>query len=117
MKKKKLYFNSDENDGIAAPLDHWINEAKELREEKTVLVYEAVRDHIDDQYVWCGIIEEAGERSGCKKSLCTDYDPRNGKNGVCKHRGKLYTWGTPHVFDVETGKELPIPEQPNNETN
>jgi hypothetical protein len=51
-----------------------------------------------------------GEREECTKKLCNDYIPRNGKNGVCKHRGNLCTWGTPHLYDVETGKELPLPE-------
>ncbi|MDP4201459.1 MAG: hypothetical protein Q8861_02090 [Bacteroidota bacterium] len=109
MKKQIFYFKDEDSDGPSFSLDDILDEAKE-EGLKTILVYEAIPDKFEKDFIWCMEIGEATERKGCTKKLCSEYVSKNGKNGICKQRGNLYTWGTPHLFDVETGKELPLPE-------
>jgi hypothetical protein len=109
MKKQIFYFKNEDSDGPASSLGDLIAEAKEDG-LKTILVYEAIPDKLEKEFIWCKEINEAEKRTICTKKNCGGYEPRNGKNGVCKDRGNLYTWGTPHLYDVETGKELPLPE-------
>ena len=69
------------------------------REEKEITVYKAepVKVH---GYMYCKL-HGAGEDGNCGK-ICTDYIPRNGKRGMCKHRGKLYQAGQKVKFNIET---------------
>lgn len=110
MKKQIFYFKDEDSDGPASSLNDLLAEAKEDG-LKTILVYEAIPDKFEKEFIWCIKTGEAGDRERCTKKHCNGYEPRNGKNGVCKHRGNLYTWGTSHLFDVETSKELPLPEE------
>jgi hypothetical protein len=45
----------------------------------------------DAPYFFCKHFLEIGEKSegGCG-NLCTEYKPKNGKSGVCKHYGYTY---------------------------
>lgn len=40
-------------------------------------------------YFWCHAHHEAYENEGCGVQ-CGDYQPRNGKNGRCRHHGHCY---------------------------
>jgi len=52
-------------------------------------VYEAKRD-VGSGYFYCDKLEEVGESGeGCGKS-CKYYQPRNKKNGICKHAKPTY---------------------------
>ena len=56
-------------------------------------VYKAERS-VGEGFFWCSKYGEAGESSdsGCGEG-CKDYEPRNGKNGRCKHSGHCYNYG------------------------
>jgi len=109
MKKQIYYFKDDDSDEMSHSIEYLLEEAVEDG-LKTILLYEAIPDNSEPDYVWCSEKEATTEKSECKKSQCCYYKPRNGKNGVCEFRRRLYTSGTPHLFEVKTGKELPLPE-------
>jgi hypothetical protein len=90
MKKQKLYF-SDFDDETAYTLDYIVDEMtdNELDECKVSL---AIRETKTD-YFYCKAVQEVymkpPDGEPCGKE-CLDYEPRNGKNGCCKHRGFCY---------------------------
>jgi hypothetical protein len=59
-------------------------------------VNEAVKIKVEG-YMFCQLYG-MGESGYCGKRWCKDYQPRNGKSGICKHQGSLY----------ESGKEITI---------
>ena len=61
-------------------------------------VYKAVRS-IGEGLFWCKENGEAGSTtdSGCGRD-CTDYKPRNGKNGRCLHSGFCYEHGQAFIL-------------------
>ena len=62
-------------------------------------VYEAKLVKTDDEYMYCKIAGDVGERGYCGKQ-CLDYKPRNGKWGICKHQGNLYECGEKILIKV-----------------
>lgn len=55
----------------------------------TETVYEA--EPIKDiDYFWCKEFDDVGEKGECGKDKCSSYEPRNGKNGICKHYAFCY---------------------------
>ncbi|HBG40260.1 MAG TPA: hypothetical protein DDW85_02450 [Porphyromonadaceae bacterium] len=94
----KLYFK-DEDDCFCSPLVDRMNDAKEDGLSEIELM-EADPDFDNPNYIFCGYMGEAGDRSECRKSLCSYYESKSGR-GVCKHRGKLFTHGERVKFKVE----------------
>ena len=42
-------------------------------------------------YFYCTKFQDCGEvGQDCNKLCCSDYSPRNGKNGRCRHSGYCY---------------------------
>ena len=91
------YFFSGEDEELCYPLWKHLMWARE-KDEKEVTVYKAEPIKVHG-YMFCKL-HGAGEDGNCGK-ICTDYIPRNGKRGVCKHRGKLYQAGQKVKFNVE----------------
>lgn len=60
---------------------------------KEMEVFEAVRS-VGEGLFWCKVHCFAAEKSEaeCGKS-CKEYEPRNGKSGICKNQGYCYNWG------------------------
>ena len=91
------YFFSGEDEEICYPLWKHLMWARE-RDEKEITVYKAEPIKVHG-YMYCKL-HGAGEDGNCGK-ICDDYVPRNGKRGMCKHRGKLYQAGQKVKFNVE----------------
>ena len=87
----KLYFHTDEPE-TAYPLAHF-NETLQRPFE----LAEAVPLQNTD-FFFCKSVSEAGEKGNCGK-FCSDYEPRNGKSGICRHYGKVYEPGKLVRFD------------------
>lgn len=89
MKAEKYYFQ-DEDSEHCYTKDYFIREMEEtgLKEMK---VLEAVKGGVDKDFIWCKETDTCGEKSECGR-MCDDYKPRNGKNGICIHRGILYSY-------------------------
>jgi ABC-type uncharacterized transport system ATPase subunit len=62
-------------------------------------VYEAKRIK-DKQFFYCKLHGMA-ERNNmtCGKKWCSEYKPKNGKSGCCKHVGNLYETGKAVTFN------------------
>ena len=86
--KKKLYFESEDSE-LCHTIDYFIDKSDPDQNEITVYVAEPTTI---DGYFWCKAVGEVGENGGCGKS-CNDYEPKNGKSGMCRFKGKFYTHG------------------------
>lgn len=84
--KKQFYFRREDSERCYT-LDKHIEDAKE--EGLTEIdLYIAVPQNVPD-FIFCHAVDECGEKGECGR-CCADYQPRNGKSGICKHQGKLY---------------------------
>jgi hypothetical protein len=84
---KKYFVNEDSE--LCYPLKHFKDEMKENGIDKmTVIEAKIVRG---GEYFFCIEYQTCGEKNGtCNKLECSDYSPRNGKSGICKHTGYMY---------------------------
>lgn len=89
MTAQKFYFRRIDDELCFSKQYHLIDMAAEGLTE--LQVYEA-KPTSDGQYFFCRAVGEVGERGECGKG-CSDYAPCNGKNGRCRHVGKLYEPG------------------------
>ncbi|PKP01818.1 MAG: hypothetical protein CVU11_14070 [Bacteroidetes bacterium HGW-Bacteroidetes-6] len=107
MKQKKCYFSSIEEDS-ALPIDYLLDEMKD-RELEQINVWECVRD-IGSDYSFCKSFREYIDKSEstCNKKECTEYSPRNGKGGCCKHRGFTYQPSEKEFILTLDGKLTPV---------
>lgn len=87
---QRKYFFRRVDDELCFTKDYFIREM-EYEDIKELEVYKA-KPHRDSDYFFCRAVDEMGERGECGKQ-CDDYDPRNGKSGICKHMGHLYEVG------------------------
>jgi hypothetical protein len=88
--KNQLYFENEDDERCYTE-DHFQQLMKDegLTE---IEVFKAVPEY-KTEYFFCQVEKEIGEvGEGCGK-VCGDYEPRNGKNGRCRHSHHLYTWG------------------------
>lgn len=89
--KKKYYFENE--DAEHCYTEEYFQDAMRNDELTEIIVLEAIPAKISEsEFIYCKEIETVGEKKECGKS-CPDYEPRNGKNGMCKNRGKLYEHG------------------------
>lgn len=100
MAKRDYYFRSiEEDDGeFCYTLEHWKEYADEDGETKLTL-YAAVREVGADGF-YCRAHGECylKDDGGCGK-FCNEYEPRNGKNGICKHYRNTYTYGEKYTLE------------------
>lgn len=86
-----MYFKS-EDDEYCYTRELLIDEMKDdgISEMK---VFEAIPD-TSKEYFFCKSANETSlsEEYPCGKT-CEDYEPRNGKSGMCKYKTRCYTWG------------------------
>jgi len=85
---KKLYFENEDSP-TCHTIDYFIDNSDPDQKEVKVYVAKPIND---DSFFWCKSVGEVAENGCCGKS-CSDYAPKNGKSGMCKHKGKLYTHG------------------------
>lgn len=83
----KYYFRNGD-DEYCYTLDAHIEHMAENNIEE-MEVFEAKVDRGTDGYFFCKIEQEIGESGHCGNQ-CFNYEPRNNKNGICKHHGYLY---------------------------
>jgi hypothetical protein len=96
-KTEKLYFKSVD-DTICSSLIGFLDDAKWDGLEKITLI-EAIPDNGNTETIWCTYYGEVGEKSECKKSICSHYSSKSGR-GKCENRGNLYLHGEEVTFDV-----------------
>lgn len=101
MKRKKLYFLSNDDD-ICYSESHFqdIMEQEKLTE---IEVFEA-NQFREKHLFWCSEHSFCGDNSSdtCGKGNCTEYEPRNGKNGRCKfHHLELYSHGNKVILNLK----------------
>lgn len=88
MKKKKLYFES-ENSNVCCSLEYHLHDAI-VEGKSTVELFEAIPDTVNKNLIWCTEYSHKFERSGCNKN-CPQYFCTSGR--ICDFRYKLYTHG------------------------
>ena len=84
----KLYFSKLDDERcyrlntIKALMDDAAIDELEITEAKRVT---------GQGYFYCTKFQDCGEvGQDCNKLCCSDYSPRNGKNGRCRHSGYCY---------------------------
>lgn len=97
MRKPKYYFESEDAE-MCYTLEYHLSNA---RDEKltTIDLYVAIPDK-DPQIFFCKAVDECAEVGYCGKQ-CDDYEPKNGKSGMCRHKGHCYTHGEKVTFIVK----------------
>jgi len=85
MKQKKYFKDMDSE--YCFSKQYWLDYMKEFGiEEMTVIEAVPIRN---SEFFFCRAVDEMGEKGSCGK-ICPDYEPRNGKSGMCKHKGFVY---------------------------
>ncbi|RKD96761.1 hypothetical protein [Marinifilum flexuosum] len=91
---KKQYYFASIGAEYCYTKEYFIERMKQEGLEE-IEVYKAVPD-TEKGIFWCKAIQECGvdSSSSCGTKNCEDYEPRNGKNGCCKHYStRVYRWG------------------------
>ena len=84
----KYYFEHADGDDNCFTKDHFM----EVMDELGITEMEVFPAKViyGEEYFWCHAIGEPGMKGeGCGR-FCSDYKPRNGKNGRCVHSGHCY---------------------------
>ena len=94
MKRKKFYFRDNESENCYSE-DHFqfIMDVEGIDE---IEVFEAIPAIIGGGVFWCKEHQFCGDdsRDTCGRFNCQQYEPRNGKNGRCRHHSEwLYESG------------------------
>lgn len=94
--KTKSYFRT-EDDERCYPLDYHLTDAKDegLTE---IELFESIPIRVDGMF-WCKAVDEYGEDGICGRQ-CEQYEPKNGKSGMCRHKGHFYEHGNKVMFKV-----------------
>lgn len=94
---KKLYFLNEDADHCYSE-DYFQDEMKTNGlTEITVIEAEKSRSK---EYIYCASVGECGESSECGNK-CEEYEPRNGKNGGCRHRRAMYEHGDEAIIKLK----------------
>lgn len=87
---KKFYFETEESE-IAYTLEYF---------DETLVrpftIFEAVPEKVEG-FFFCKAVFECAEEGQCGKT-CEDYSPKNGKSGICRHKGRLFAPGMAVTF-------------------
>lgn len=103
-KMKRFYFQN-EDDERCYPLSHF---------KEDDIIHLAIPDKNDD-YFWCRAVKEVGINRASTYNIsicgniCPDYDPKNGKSGMCRHKGFCYT-SSKEKFIKKGNRSLKIKE-------
>ena len=85
---RKLYFAPHIDDERCYTLPAIVEMMKEHDLSETE-IQPAQKDAISDGFFYCKHFETIGENGECGK-FCEGYLPKNGKSGICKHKGHCY---------------------------
>lgn len=87
---KKLYFNQVDPD-LCYPLSYFKDMlASDPDAPEVMTLLEAEREY-GTGFFTCQHFGQVGESKESCGKLCEGYAPRNGKSGICKHHGPVYT--------------------------
>lgn len=86
---KKYYFYN--KDSEVCFTEEYFQEFMQQQHLKKLQVIEAVKCDVEG-YIYCKRYQEVTEKGYCGKD-CSEYTPRNGVSGCCKHRGNLMEKG------------------------
>jgi len=93
MSKKKYYFENEDSENCYT--EAWFQD-KMSEEEITELTVLEAHQSKENGYFYCKAIGEVcskpPEGEPCGRD-CSDYDPRNRKNGCCRYHGNIYEHG------------------------
>jgi hypothetical protein len=92
----KYYFESQDSE-MCYTLDYFLEKAEDEGYDKIEL-FEAVEDR-GSGFLFCGAYDAVAEEGSCGLK-CKEYKPKNGRNGACIFRGKVYSLGEKKTFDV-----------------
>lgn len=99
MKKEKYYFENEDAENCWT--EEYFQDQMRVNELTEISVLEAIPVKIKiSEYIYCKEIGEVGEKRECGKEY-PYYKPRNGKNGMCKHRGKLFEHGDDVILKLK----------------
>jgi len=101
----KLY-KSDFNDEIYLPISQILQEMADMDISQTTITL-GKRDP-DTSYFFCKEFQMVGETNDTCGRTCGKYEPKNGKNGVCRHYGYCYEDTYIQYILFDTGKKKRI---------
>lgn len=99
MRRASKYYFRTEDDERCYTLEYHLADAKDegLTE---IELFEAVPEKVDGMF-WCRAVDECSEEGYCGWQ-CEEYEPKNGKSGMCKHKcNTFHTHGEKVVFNVK----------------
>ena len=94
MKRPKYYFESNDSE-ICYTEDHF-HDLMDYEKWSKMELFEAIPERIQGVF-WCKVHSFCADDTAdtCGRQ-CDQYEPRNRKNGCCKHHcSRLYTHGNP----------------------
>jgi len=105
----KIYFDVNNDESRGYTLKSWREIMKDEELDEIVLtpgIYETGSD-----YFYCLDIRDCLEKDDntCGKLNCNEYEPRNGKSGICKHFKNTYTLDEDKKFILRAGHKKLIP--------
>ena len=85
MKRKKFYFQ--DSDSEMCYNEDYFQDIIHMNGMEEMEVFEAIPAIIGGGVFWCKehLFCSDDSRDTCGRHNCDQYDPRNGKNGRCKH--------------------------------
>jgi hypothetical protein len=95
-KKNQLYFRR-EDDECCYGLKYQLERARDEGLSEVTL-FTAEKEKIEGVF-YCHAVGECGEEGTCGKQ-CDDYAPKNGKSGMCKHKGMTYAPAEEVTFKI-----------------
>lgn len=101
----KLYFASNIDDERCYTLPAIVEMMKEHDLSETE-IQPAQKDAIYDGIFYCKHFDTIGEDGECG-TICEGYEPRNGKSGICKHKGHCYE-PSEKAFTLKLVKGKPV---------
>lgn len=96
-RRKPVYYFRNLDDERCYTLDYHLSDAKD--EGLTEMdLYEAVPEKVNG-FFWCRAVDESAEEGFCGKD-CEEYEPKNGRSGMCRHKGHFHTAGQKVQFKI-----------------
>ncbi len=87
MRRASKFYYRSEFDEMCYTLDYHLSDAKDegLTE---IELFEAIPETVGGMF-WCRAVQECTEEGYCGKE-CEEYEPKNGKSGMCRHKSKTF---------------------------
>lgn len=93
-----MYFQDPEQGENCCSLEYYKHYLRLGQLENPLRLVRGVRSDIPGLF-WCKSVWALGAKGECG-NCCTEYAPRNGKSGACKHFGFLYERDDSEVLEL-----------------